>query len=726
MTPLTSTDPSVSTRKNLLDEFPEVTYADWRKSVESELKGVPFEKKLVSRTFEGINLQPLYTSVDLAGLPHLENLPGFPPYVRGRSALGHPTDGWDISQELCYPSAPEFNEAAQSSIERGVTAINMVLDKATRDGHDPDWSQPGEVGVGGLSIATLDDLDRALQGIDLEKISLFIRSGSSAMPFAALLMALVRGRKISPEKLQGCIEMDPLGVISHQGLLPQSLAGAYQEMAILTRWCAQKAPKLKTICVHTRAWHESGGTAVQELAFSLATAVEYLREMNNRKLNIDTVAPRIRFAYTVGTNFFMEIAKLRAARLLWSQVVSAAGGNDLSQKLKIHARTSHINKTKYDPYVNLLRTTVESFAAVLGGCDSLQVGPFDEVIRTPDDFSRRLARNTQLILQKECDLSHVIDPAGGSWYVEKLTDELARKAWNLFQDVERLGGMHAALVAGFPQSAVNNTSEERKKALATRRITLVGTTTYANVSEQPLTPTPFNAAAFHTKRERQIMAHRTQSDEEKNQIVLSRLSRILDSNEDAFEACIDAVRSGATLGEITRAIRIDDDAGDRVVPVSTERLASDYEKLRGAVDAFAEKKARPHVYLMGMGPLSQHKLRADFARSFFEVAGLQVVSSPNLATPEEGVLAAAVSAAPIVVLCSTDETYPSLVPQIIPAIRKHAPTVVTVLAGYPEDQISNFKAAGISEFIHIKANRIETLKRILAKIGISAEAGGDR
>jgi methylmalonyl-CoA mutase len=267
----------------------------------------------------------------------------------------------------------------------------MVLDQATRDGHDPDWALPEQVGFGGVSIATLGDLDHALDAIDLETTSLFIRSGASAMPFGALLVALARQRKKTPAILKGCIEMDPLGVLAHQGKLPQSLDGAYREMAVLTRWAIDHAPNLQTICVHSRAWHESGANAVQELAFALATAVEYLRATHERDLEINQVAPRTRFAVTVGINFFMEIAKVRALRMLWSKAIATLGGNEASQRLSLHIRTSHWNKTTYDPYNNMLRTTVEAFAGVLGGCDSMQVGAFDEIIRRPDDFSQRLA-----------------------------------------------------------------------------------------------------------------------------------------------------------------------------------------------------------------------------------------------------------------------------------------------------------------------------------------------
>ncbi|MCG3205047.1 MAG: Methylmalonyl-CoA mutase [Elusimicrobia bacterium] len=698
-----------------MSDFDPVSYETWRALVEKDLKGVSFEKKLVSSTFEGIPLKPLYTASDLEGITTLQSFPGFPPYIRGGRASGYTEKGWEISQEMDFSSAAEFNEAARNSVERGLTALNVVLDKATRNGHDPDWAEPGEVGVGGLSIATIEDLDRALAGIDLSKTSLFIRSGSSAMPIAALLMALVRRRGQNPENLRGCIEMDPLGVISHEGGLPQSLEGSYREMSVLTRWAQEKSPKLQTICVHTRAWHESGGHAVQELAFGLATGVEYLRAMMDHHLPINDVAPRLRFAMTVGNQFFMEISKLRALRMLWSQVVSTLGGDESAQRLHIHARTSHRNKTVYDPTVNLLRGTVEAFAAVLSGVDSLQVGAFDETFRTPDDFSRRLARNTQLILEKESNLTPFIDPAGGSFYLEKLSHQLAHASWELFQKVEAIGGMTQALRKGFVQDEIEKVQKERCQAVATRKSVIVGTTKYANPQEKKSSQMKGDSAAFQLKRRQQIISYRTQSEDIANQAVLQQLEHIVESQDQAvFEACVAAIEKGATLGEVTRSIRISDTPLKSIRSVKLERSAQPFERLRDAVESIGEKRSQPlTVFLATMGPASQHRARADFSRDFFEVAGFKVIYPKGFETPEKALAAAAEAKSSIVVICSTDETYPHLVPPLVEGLKNRVPGVRVVLAGYPAEQVEGFKKLGVDEFIHLKANALDVLSRLV-------------
>jgi methylmalonyl-CoA mutase len=515
--------------------------------------------------------------------------------------------------------------------------------------------------------------------------------------------------------------MDPLGVLSHEGTLPQSLDGAYREMAVLTQWAAQHAPRLQTICVHSRSWHEGGGNAVQELAFTLATAVEYLSEMHSRGLGVDIVAPRVRFAVTVGTSFFMEIAKLRALRMLWSRAVSVLDGAEASQRASLHVRTSQWNKTTYDPYNNMLRTTVEAFAGALGGCDSMQVGAFDDTFRQPDDFSQRIARNTQIILQKECDLTHVVDPAGGSWYVETLSAELAAKAWSLFQEVEKLGGMCAALKEGFPQKAVAATATEKLKAVARRRDSIIGINQYANPREKTLDCPETDAGAFHRRRSQEVAAHRTSLDDDADATALEKLGEVVDSQRPGlFEACVTAVSAGATLGEITRAIRITDTPATPITRVCITRAAAQFERLRAATDRFfARTQRRPKAFLCNMGSLRDHKARADFSRGFLSVGGYEVVSPEGFKTAADAAEAFAKSGAQIAVICSTDDNYPALVSPLVNALKEKQPGTIIVLAGYPADQIETHKKSGVDEFIHIRADALEVLSGFHSKLGIN-------
>lgn len=701
----------------LLAEFPPATAAQWRAEVEAQLKGAPFDKKMRTPLPEGITTEPLYTADHTRNLPHLDSLPGFAPFVRGRDAVGYLDQPWDISQEINLRDPLAFNLAARHDLARGLTSLNIVLDQATRNGHDPDWAEPGEVGVGGLSIATLDDLRKAFQAIHLDKTTLFIRSGSSALPFAALLAAYCQKTGLATSRLRGCIEMDPLGVLAHEGRLPHSLDGAYREMAELMRWASSHAPHLQTVCVHTRSWHEGGGHAVQELAFAIATAADYLRALAARAIPVDQAAPRFRFAITVGADFFTEIAKLRAARLLWAQLTEALAGPGHAQPLTIHVRSAAYNKTIYDPHVNMLRATVEAFAGVLGGANSMQVAPFDDTFRTPDEFSRRIARNTQLILQKECQLDRLIDPAGGSWYVESLTDAIARAAWDLFRQVEQRGGMARALQDGFPQQAVAETAAQRLKAVAHRRTSIIGTNQYANPAESLPTPPPDeDAATFQQRRASFIRAIRTSPLNAQNADVLDKLGAIVNAGPEGFlDHCVRAILAGATLGEITRAIRIHDKPSPPSTPVCLHRAAFQFEHLRRSLE---QSGRRPQVLLLTMGPLKQHKARADYATAFFAIAGAEILHSGPLPGPEAIAPALAAHPAPIAVLCSTDETYPDLVPAFLTAATAAPHHPVTVLAGYPTDHVPAFQAAGLQAFIHLRCNALETLTSIFRQAAL--------
>jgi methylmalonyl-CoA mutase len=369
----------------------------------------------------------------------------------------------------------------------------------------------------------------------------------------------------------------------------------------------------------------------------------------------------------------------------------------------------------------MLRTTTEAFSGVVGGCDSMQVGPFDEVVRFSDEFSRRIARNTQLILHEECRLDRVIDPAGGSWFIERLTADLAKGGWELFQEVERRGGMAAAMRAGFPQSEIAAAAAVQAKKVAQRSKIIVGTNQYVHGPEEPLPGSNFDGAAFRKKRAAQIEAYRTSSDNRRNTEVMAGLSRIVEAGPgEVLEACVAAVRAGATLGEVTRTLRIQDRPDEPMPPVTICRVTEGYERLRLAVIEHGRRAGgRPKVFLAAMGPLRQHKARADFSRGFFEVAGFSVVGGTGYADVGAAAAAAAESGAAIVVICSTDETYPDLVPPLAGALRAKMPGVILVLAGYPKDQVEAHKASGVDEFIHIRSDALETLTRLAKRAGLT-------
>ena len=687
------------------DEFPAPSFDVWQQAAVDSLKGRPFDK-LITSTWEGILLQPLYRREDTADIAAAGTIPGAPPYLRGSAAAGYLVHPWAIAQELAYGTPEAFNRALRFDLEHGQTVANLLLDRPTRAGKDPDAAQPGEVGRGGLSLASVEDVAAALNGVDPAVVPLTIRAGTAALPLLALLVAHMRRAGRPAADLHGCLEDDPLGVLAHEGAIPLSLSRAYDEMAQITLWAEHHAPRLQTVAVHTYPYHNAGANAVQELAFALATGVAYLRAMQRRDVDVNVAARHMRFDFAVGGNFFMEIAKLRAARLLWSQAVAAFGGDDDAQKMRIHARTSRRNKTAVDPYVNMLRVTTEALAAAVGGVESLHVAPYDEPARPPDEFSRRIARNAQVILREEAHLTAVIDPAGGSYAVEVLTDRLARDAWALFQEIEGVGGMAEAIKDGFAQSRIAAIAGRRAANLATRRDVLVGANQFANPKEPAPLADETDYAAIHRERAAQMAQYRTHDDPTVHAAALERLAEMVAAPaETMVETAVAAAAAGATLGEITRALRLNDSARPTIVPVSLARAAEPFEALRRQAAAYTVAHAHPpRVFLANLGPPRQHKARADFVQGFFEVGGFEIITNNGFPDAETAAAAALASGAPAVVICSTDETYPELVPPLVKALRKKARDVTIILAGRPTDQLEALKKAGVDEFIYLGAD----------------------
>jgi methylmalonyl-CoA mutase len=486
---------------------------------------------------------------DTAAIQHPYTLPGQPPYVRGTRAAGYVTQSWLIAQELDSPTPQAFNEALRHALTQGQTAVTIVLDQPTRDGRDPDQAKSWEVGRNGLSLATIEDLSTALQDIPITNTPITIYPGISSLPLLALLVAAIRKEEKQTADLQGCLAIDPLAILASSGTLPYFLEHTYDEMALTTAWAASKAPHLATLAVSSVGYHEGGGGAVEELAFGMATGVAYLRAMQARGIAIETAARHLRFQFAIGSQFFIEIAKLRAARLLWSQIVAAFGGDTDAQKMWIDGRTAHSNKATSDPSINILRGTTEALAAALGGVDTLHVAPFDEPIRQPDDFSRRIARNTQIILQAESHLTRLIDPAGGAYAVEYLTDQLARRAWGLFQEVEGMGGMAAALQAGFPQARIKKLAEQLEAKIESGEMILVGVNRYANEEEEALTADAPDYELIYRERVAQLAAYHANNNTTAREEALIKLGQT--EAEDVVEAAIAAATAGATLNDLT-------------------------------------------------------------------------------------------------------------------------------------------------------------------------------
>lgn len=626
--------------------------ATWRKTVEAELKGASFDKKLLTKTFEGITLKPLYTRADLAGrgeqIAALAAPAGTAPFLRGTRPAGYAPAPWEVAQEIAAGGAAEFNTRLRADLMGGQNAAVLRLDSPAR----PE----------GLPLEEPETVAAALEGVDFSAIPVHINAGADATRVANHFIALAGLRGVDGAALRGSLTADPLDVWAGAGALPLPLAPALDALAAWTKRAAVVAPELRTIGVDARLWAEAGGSAVLELACALAAAVEYLRELRERGVPLEISVPRLRVTFGAGPQFLMETAKFRAWRPLLTRVVVAFGGEaELAGRSAVNAATTRWDKTRLDAHVNMLRVTTEALSAVLGGVDSLHIAPFDSLdgIGGGDAFSRRIARNVHALLGEEFGTLAPADPAGGSWCIESLTDELSRLAWAQFQQFEASGGFAAALRAGLPQKLAAATAKEKAQAVGSRRLGVVGTNLFPNLKETPLAP----------------LAKRPVT--------------------------------GAWSQE-------------RIEPAVLFRAAAGFEKLRDASADFAKRSGkRPRVFLAKMGPLAQHKARADFSAGFFAPGGFELVAKQTFATAAEAAAAAADSGAEVAVLCSTDETYPELVPAFCAALRAAKPSVSLVLAGLPAEKPVQdaFAAAGIETFIHLRAPVEDTLATLLKKIG---------
>ncbi|GHV35779.1 methylmalonyl-CoA mutase [Synergistales bacterium] len=617
------TPPSVD-----FSEFKEATYDEWKEAAVAALKGASFDKSMFTQTYEGIRLEPIYTRESLKNIPEAKTLPGKYPSLRGGHASGYVKSPWEVAQ-VCDDRTPSAaNETIKHDLAKGATTITIRLSDST-----PDESR-------GVSVSSPEDAKCLLDGIDTAKYPFHIFAGASAKPLIDFIAPL--------GDLKGCIGADPIGSYLLFGKLPRALDKLFDEAGDTINFAEAKAPSLRTLLFKGDVYHNAGANAVQEVAFVMASAIELAQAMSARSIDIEKFAKHIRFEFSVGSNFFMEIAKIRAARFVWSRIAESFGGGTESEKCEIFATTSFFTKTVYDPYVNLLRNTTEAFSAVLGGVDGLTVVPFDEAVRCGDEFSRRVARNSQIMLQNEYHLLQPIDPAGGSWYLESLTDELSRHIWAEIQKVEGKGGMIACIKDGYVQSEIDGILQQRFKKLATRADRALGTNMYPNVAETPL-----------PREEREPV-------------------RIADT-------------------EIT--------------PLLPHRWTEQYEELRARTESFKAKTGKNlRVFLANMGPIPQHKARADFITGFMEVANFELIKNDGYPTVEKCAEAAVKSGGDIAVICSTDATYPELVPSLAKLIKAKSPSTKVFLAGAPAEEFKqSYTDAGVDDFIHVRSNCLAML-----------------
>lgn len=649
----------------------------WRAQIEKDLKGADFNKRLVTRTPEGIALQPLYTRANLPASVDAAEKPGQAPFRRG----------WKVRpicrrlQKISRPDAAAYNKALLDGLMNGQDAVSLPRPDAA----GADWAP-----------RTLEELATALDNVDLTAVPVSLPAGADPLGAAALLLAYAKAQGIASESLSGNVASDPIGEAVRTGETPADDEALLDNLAGWTRWCASHAPGLQSVAVDATVWHESGAHAGQELGFALATLAEYLREFENRDLVELTVLQHTLVTFGIGPQFFMELAKFRTWRVLVSKLLVGLGADPAAATgMKVHACTSEWSKTQLDTHVNMLRGTTESLSAVLGGVDGLEIATFDQPLGEHSALGERVARNLHAVVGEEFGFTNPQDAGGGSWYIESLTDELARTAWDIFREIEKLGGMRAALREGWPQSQVQSVVVGRDKNYAVRRNGLVGTNIFPNLHDK--LPEPPVADPIST----------------------DGLTGVGPRNwPDCLSGAISAIRDGVPVANA--APRADEPVSMvSLNPTTPYRAAAVYESLRRRAEAITQRRGRtPTALLLKMGPVKQHKPRADFSAGFISVGGFESLAKDAFATASEAAMAAIAGDVDVAVICSTDDTYPELVPEISRAIKAAKPNLQIVLAGLPREEalVQSFRDAGVDEFIHIRANLPDILDRLLTAV----------
>ncbi|WP_112663139.1 methylmalonyl-CoA mutase family protein [Microvirga flavescens] len=642
----------------LASEFPAATREQWLRLVEGVLKGADFDKKLVGRTYDGLTIQPLY------------------PKAEGATPISRAEAGpWRVAQRIDHPDPQKANELALADLEGGADALVLVTDKA-----------PAARGFG-VRVEDLDTLDKALTGVMLDLIHLRLDAGGRGRQMAALLIALCERRGLKLSNLSLDLGLDPIGAMAATGNLSASWntvsARAAQTLGDLT----SKGFTGRAFLADGRPYHEAGASEAQELAAVLATGLAYMRTLEAGGHSLDTARRALAFLLVADADEFLTVAKFRALRRLWARVEEACGLTPVP--LRLHAETAWRMTTRRDPWVNMLRGTIAAFSAGIGGADAVTVLPFTAPLGLPDAFARRVARNTQLILLDEANLARVADPAAGAGGFEALTDALCEKAWTLFQEIEREGGIVESLKQEALQSRIAETRSARAKAIATRKDPITGTSEFPNLHEADvavLMPSPSSGG---------------QTDLEKAPLP-----------EAAFASLVQAASTGASVSALAASAPGPDPVS--VEPLPSHRTAEPFETLRDAADAvFAKTGSRPKVFLANLGPVAAFTARATFAKNFFEAGGIEALSNDGFSSLDDLVAAARKSGAKLVCLCSSDEIYQSHAVDAATALKK-AGLNALYLAGRPGDLQESLTKAGIGNFIFVGCDVLKILSEAQA------------
>jgi methylmalonyl-CoA mutase len=708
------------------------TLDDWRALASKELKGADPDS-LTWRTPEGIEVKPLYTADDLAAVEDLDSLPGFPPYTRGVRATMYANRPWTIRQYAGFSTAEESNAFYRRSLAAGQMGLSVAFDLATHRGYDSDHPRVvGDVGKAGVAIDSVEDMKILFDQIPLDKMSVSMTMNGAVLPCMAAYIVAAEEQGVDQSRLSGTIQNDILKEFMVRNTYIYPPEPSMRIVADIIEYTAEHMPRFNSISISGYHMQEAGATAVQELAYTIADGLEYVRCALDRGLDIDRFAGRLSFFFAIGMNFFMEVAKLRAARRLWHRVVSQFDPKDpRSTMLRTHCQTSGVSLTEQDPYNNIVRTTIEAMAAVLGGTQSLHTNSFDEALGLPTDFSARIARNTQLILAEETGIPKVVDPLAGSYYVEWLTDALAKEAWKLIEEVEEMGGMTKAVASGLPKMRIEESAARRQARIDRGEEVIVGVNKY-----QPENPEHVDVLAIdNTEVRRAQIARlekvRAERDEQACQDALRRLTEGAAGDANLLALCIEAARARATVGEMSAAM-------EKVFGRHKAEVRSihgvygaayegdeEFEAVRADVEAFARAEGRrPRLLVVKLGQ-DGHDRGAKVIATAFADMGFDVDVGPLFQTPDEAARDAIDNDVHVVGVSTQAAGHLTLVPQLVQELRAAGADDVVVVCGgvIPPQDHDKLRAAGVAEIFGPGTNIPAAARRVLELVrGRSAAA----
>jgi methylmalonyl-CoA mutase len=641
-------------------------------------------------TPEGLTVKPLYTAEDLAGLPYTNTLPGFPPFVRGPQATMYASRPWTIRQYAGFSTAEESNAFYRKALAAGGQGVSVAFDLATHRGYDSDHPRvTGDVGKAGVAIDSVEDMKILFDGIPLDKVSVSMTMNGAVLPVLAAYVIAAEEQGVSQEQLSGTIQNDILKEFMVRNTYIYPPEPSMRVIADIIEYTAKKMPKFNSISISGYHMQEAGANQALELAFTLANGKEYVKTALAKGLDVDEFAGRLSFFWAVGMNFYLEIAKMRAARLLWYRIMSGFGAkNPKSLMLRTHSQTSGWSLTEQDPYNNIVRTTIEALAAVFGGTQSLHTNSFDEAIALPTEFSARIARNTQLIIQEETHICKVIDPWAGSYMMEKLTQEMADKAWSILEEVEALGGMTKAVDSGWAKLKIEASAAEKQARIDSGKDVIVGVNKYKLDKEDPIDILEVDNVKVRQQQIERLQRLRATRDAKAVQAALEALTRCAETGQgNLLDLSIQAMRVRATVGEVSDALekvwgrhRADTQKVTGVYAAAYDS-AEGWEQLKSEIAAFAEEAGRrPRVMIAKLGQ-DGHDRGAKVVATAYADLGFDVDIGPLFQTPEECARQAIENDVHAVGISTLAAGHKTLVPAIIEALRAQGADDIIVFVG---------------------------------------------